>query len=404
VIHAAGVMLVSPQGRVLLLQRSDAGDHAGEWCFPGGGVEPGETAADAASRECLEETGYRVGSPGALLCTRVNDGVHFTTFQARVDDEFEPRLNKEHTAFAWVAPDEALEQDSEPDIFEPDDGRADAAEFREEDHPRAKDGKFGSGDGKPASVSVGEENPFIGEGQVTRLNAALEKYRVDEDELNELRELFPYDPSNYTSRKPGKSEIDPDRVVDALGQIDKKGLNLTVSQAVAVRLYADPSLYESLNKGLRGGKLTPREEAVTVKICEALDRLPPYKGAVERAINLTPAALKKYVPGSVVTNKAFTSTSVDLSKYSTGFRSKKRNTRFVIEGKTGREIGDVVRNPGNVSEVLFKPGAKFRVKSHETRDGIAVITMEEESNDEALDDRRADADVVRNGPGPTKDR
>jgi 8-oxo-dGTP pyrophosphatase MutT (NUDIX family) len=36
------------------------------WQFPGGGVEPFETAQAAAARESLEETGYRVSGPAVL--------------------------------------------------------------------------------------------------------------------------------------------------------------------------------------------------------------------------------------------------------------------------------------------------------------------------------------------------
>lgn len=37
------------------------------WQFPGGGVEPGETAEEAAAREIEEETGYRVTGRPALV-------------------------------------------------------------------------------------------------------------------------------------------------------------------------------------------------------------------------------------------------------------------------------------------------------------------------------------------------
>ncbi|HKI54245.1 MAG TPA: NUDIX domain-containing protein [Anaerolineales bacterium] len=43
-------------GRVLLTKRQDNG----QWCLPSGGMEPGESAAEACEREVLEETGLSV--------------------------------------------------------------------------------------------------------------------------------------------------------------------------------------------------------------------------------------------------------------------------------------------------------------------------------------------------------
>nr|WSX75831.1 NUDIX domain-containing protein [Streptomyces sp. NBC_00899] len=54
-------------GRVLLIKRADTG----EWAFPGGGVEPGETPRTTAARETLEETGLRV-VPLAVLGQRIH--------------------------------------------------------------------------------------------------------------------------------------------------------------------------------------------------------------------------------------------------------------------------------------------------------------------------------------------
>ena len=44
------------QRRVLLTKRSDNG----QWCLPGGGLDSGESAAEACEREVLEETGLSV--------------------------------------------------------------------------------------------------------------------------------------------------------------------------------------------------------------------------------------------------------------------------------------------------------------------------------------------------------
>jgi 8-oxo-dGTP pyrophosphatase MutT (NUDIX family) len=44
------------RGRILLTKRMDNG----QWCLPSGGVEPGESVAEACEREVLEETGLSV--------------------------------------------------------------------------------------------------------------------------------------------------------------------------------------------------------------------------------------------------------------------------------------------------------------------------------------------------------
>jgi 8-oxo-dGTP pyrophosphatase MutT (NUDIX family) len=49
--------------RVLLLRHT----YMPGWHFPGGGVEPGETAEEAARREAEEETGFRVEGSMSLL-------------------------------------------------------------------------------------------------------------------------------------------------------------------------------------------------------------------------------------------------------------------------------------------------------------------------------------------------
>ncbi|MFS4438670.1 NUDIX hydrolase [Paracoccaceae bacterium GXU_MW_L88] len=54
----AALAVVLRDQDVLLVRRKNPPD-AGLWGFPGGHVEPGETALDAAARECAEETGVR---------------------------------------------------------------------------------------------------------------------------------------------------------------------------------------------------------------------------------------------------------------------------------------------------------------------------------------------------------
>jgi ADP-ribose pyrophosphatase YjhB (NUDIX family) len=63
---AVGVVIVVRRGdRVLLAQRS-RGLYGGQWGFPGGHIERGETIIDAAMRELDEETGIAADPLGVL--------------------------------------------------------------------------------------------------------------------------------------------------------------------------------------------------------------------------------------------------------------------------------------------------------------------------------------------------
>jgi 8-oxo-dGTP pyrophosphatase MutT (NUDIX family) len=61
--NTVGVFLFDDAGRVLMQHRDDRPDITDPacWVVPGGGVDPGEALEEAARREFLEETGYRLG-------------------------------------------------------------------------------------------------------------------------------------------------------------------------------------------------------------------------------------------------------------------------------------------------------------------------------------------------------
>ena len=58
------IALVRQAGRIVVGQRPLHVPLAGYWEFPGGKVEPGETPAEAAVRECREEAGLNVRALG----------------------------------------------------------------------------------------------------------------------------------------------------------------------------------------------------------------------------------------------------------------------------------------------------------------------------------------------------
>lgn len=70
--RAARVILIDESGRVLLFRGGDpARPEAGTWWFtPGGGIDDGESAEDAARREVREETGFELAELGPVVLER----------------------------------------------------------------------------------------------------------------------------------------------------------------------------------------------------------------------------------------------------------------------------------------------------------------------------------------------
>jgi hypothetical protein len=68
--RAAGVILRSPSGRVLLMRRVDDGT----WSWPGGWLESDETPEQGAWRQFLEETGHKLSDAGRLLMRSAKHG------------------------------------------------------------------------------------------------------------------------------------------------------------------------------------------------------------------------------------------------------------------------------------------------------------------------------------------
>jgi len=114
--HAAGILFMSPDDKILLMRRTGKDkDHGGEWALPAGGIEKGESPEEAARRETEEETGHEYDGALSEITNRTREGVEFTTFVAHVK-EFEPRLNEEHSEHRWVTTDEAREMDLHPGL------------------------------------------------------------------------------------------------------------------------------------------------------------------------------------------------------------------------------------------------------------------------------------------------
>lgn len=109
-IPASNLLVVNDEGAILLQRRRDTG----QWALPGGAQDIGESAAECAVRECLEETGILAEVTGLLgVYSNPHHIVAYTDGEIRQQFEVayigrpiegEPTINDEADGVRWVMP------------------------------------------------------------------------------------------------------------------------------------------------------------------------------------------------------------------------------------------------------------------------------------------------------------
>jgi len=107
--------IIIEDGRVLIAQRPPGGRHAGEWEFPGGKVEPGETPEQCLARELAEELGVTVEVGKAMGRVRHSYPdlvIDLLAFQAAITSGTLEDI--ECSAHVWALPEELRDYDLLP--------------------------------------------------------------------------------------------------------------------------------------------------------------------------------------------------------------------------------------------------------------------------------------------------
>ena len=97
--------------RLLVAQRAHPAALAGQWEFPGGKVERGETARAALVRECSEELGCRVVVGEEIGRQSLSDGALFILFEAALSPGSPAPAALEHRQLRWAGAAELTELD-----------------------------------------------------------------------------------------------------------------------------------------------------------------------------------------------------------------------------------------------------------------------------------------------------
>ena len=105
----ADMIVQDSEGKILLLHRfnNDRDEEMGEWCLPGGHVDPNEDFKQAAIRELKEETMLEPDNEVKLIGVHDTDDTQIEYYLTELQDKNEPVVileSEEHDGYQWVFP------------------------------------------------------------------------------------------------------------------------------------------------------------------------------------------------------------------------------------------------------------------------------------------------------------
>ena len=96
-------VILDTEGRFLVIERSQFVRAPGKLCFPGGGVEPGETQQEAVIRELQEELALVVRPIRKVWENQTRSGIVLHWWRVEVESTQPPRPSPEEVAsYSWL--------------------------------------------------------------------------------------------------------------------------------------------------------------------------------------------------------------------------------------------------------------------------------------------------------------
>lgn len=110
----AKLVMVDPDGKYLLMYRSDHPAFGVDPDLPGGTLEDGETLLEAMLREVKEESGAIINRDDVEKVYSGNNysahGTYYSLFITKVKSRPDVRMSWEHSSYVWLDKGEFLEK------------------------------------------------------------------------------------------------------------------------------------------------------------------------------------------------------------------------------------------------------------------------------------------------------